>query len=84
MSEGEGDDPIRWFDDAAMKSTTIFAVTPDAIFFSPDGTPGGVPSFGRGIINNPHLELLLWIPHAINIAPYEASSLRPTPHHLRD
>ncbi len=28
-------------------------------FFPPDGTPGGVPSFGHGIINNPHLELLL-------------------------
>jgi hypothetical protein len=35
-----------------------------------DGTPGGVPSFGCGINNIPHLELLLWIPRAINIAPY--------------
>jgi hypothetical protein len=53
--------------------------------FLPDGTPGGVPSYGRGIINNPHMELLLWILRAINIAPYEGSSLRPTtPHHLRD
>jgi hypothetical protein len=25
--------PCRWFDDAAMKSVTIFAATPDAIFF---------------------------------------------------
>jgi hypothetical protein len=52
--------------------------------FFPDGITGGVPSFGRGIINNPHLELLLWIPRAINIAPYEVSSLGPTPHHLHD
>ncbi len=56
-----------------MKSATIFAMTPDAIFFLPDGTPGGVPSFGHGINNNPHLELLLWIPRTIHIAHFEAS-----------
>jgi hypothetical protein len=56
-----------------MKSATIFAATPDAIFSLPDGTPGGVPSFGCGINNNPHLELLLWILRAINIAHFEAS-----------
>jgi hypothetical protein len=63
----------RWFDDATMKSPTIFATTPDAIFFSPDGTPGGVPSLGRGINNNPHLELLFWILRAINITHFEVS-----------